>query len=123
MAYTKTTWQTGDVITAEKLNHMEDGLAIAGGTLVIGGFTYDTENEIIGTADKTWQEIDNALTAGARCVIVVSTNGGHYLMNITGAYVDDGDYCINGNNGYNNFVAIATSADGYPATENGPSVP
>lgn len=29
MAYTKTTWNTGDVITAEKLNHMEDGITSA----------------------------------------------------------------------------------------------
>lgn len=27
MAYEKTNWQAGDVITAEKLNHMEDGIA------------------------------------------------------------------------------------------------
>ena len=27
MSYTPTTWQNGDVITAEKLNHMEDGVA------------------------------------------------------------------------------------------------
>ena len=27
MAYEKNTWQTGDVITKEKLNHMEDGIA------------------------------------------------------------------------------------------------
>lgn len=29
MAYTKTTWNTGDVITAEKLNNMEDGITSA----------------------------------------------------------------------------------------------
>ena len=27
MAYTPTNWQTGDVVTADKLNHMEDGIA------------------------------------------------------------------------------------------------
>ena len=27
MSYTKTTWATGDVITAEKLNNIEDGVA------------------------------------------------------------------------------------------------
>lgn len=27
MAYEKTTWSTGDIITAEKLNHLEDGVA------------------------------------------------------------------------------------------------
>jgi len=26
MTYVKQTWQTGDVITAEKLNHMESGI-------------------------------------------------------------------------------------------------
>ena len=31
MSYAKQTWQTGDTITAEKLNHMEDGIAAAGG--------------------------------------------------------------------------------------------
>lgn len=28
MAYEKQTWQTGDVITQEKLNHMEEGIAL-----------------------------------------------------------------------------------------------
>ena len=27
MSYVKNTWTTGDVITAEKLNHIEDGVA------------------------------------------------------------------------------------------------
>ena len=26
MSYTKQTWETGDTITAEKLNHIEDGI-------------------------------------------------------------------------------------------------
>lgn len=30
MAYEKQTWQTGDVITADKLNHIEDGIASGG---------------------------------------------------------------------------------------------
>lgn len=29
MSYEKYTWQTGEVITADKLNHMEDGIAAA----------------------------------------------------------------------------------------------
>jgi hypothetical protein len=31
MSYTPTTWQTGDTITAEKLNKLENGVANAGG--------------------------------------------------------------------------------------------
>lgn len=33
MAYTKQTWNCGDEITAEKLNHIEDGIENAGGVL------------------------------------------------------------------------------------------
>lgn len=32
MSYDKTTWQTGDVITATKLNNIEDGIANASGS-------------------------------------------------------------------------------------------
>ena len=31
MGYTPSNWQNGDVITAEKLNKMENGIASAGG--------------------------------------------------------------------------------------------
>ena len=31
MSYEKQTWTTGDVITADKMNHMEDGIANGGG--------------------------------------------------------------------------------------------
>lgn len=31
MAYEKQTWETGELITADKLNHMEDGIADSGG--------------------------------------------------------------------------------------------
>lgn len=31
MSYEKQTWETGEVITADKLNHMEDGIENAGG--------------------------------------------------------------------------------------------
>ena len=40
MSYTKQTWATGDTVTASKLNHMEDGIAGAGG--------YDAEVTITG---------------------------------------------------------------------------
>lgn len=35
MAYTKQTWECGDTITAEKLNHMEDGIADASGGVLL----------------------------------------------------------------------------------------
>ena len=40
MAYEKQTWKTGDVITQEKLNHMEDGISTGGGIYSYGSTTY-----------------------------------------------------------------------------------
>lgn len=60
MSYEKQTWSTGETITADKLNHMEDGIAGAGGggVLVISS-VYDEQTETT-TLDKTWQEIHDA---------------------------------------------------------------
>lgn len=48
MTYTKNTWANGDVITAAKLNNMEDGIANAGGgwpwfTVTTQGFSNQAE--------------------------------------------------------------------------------
>lgn len=37
MTYTKTNWQTGDVISAEKLNHAEQGIYDASPVVITGG--------------------------------------------------------------------------------------
>lgn len=41
MSYTKQNWQTGDKITAEKLNHMEDGIEGLNGCDIMFHFTKD----------------------------------------------------------------------------------
>lgn len=55
MAYEKQTWQTGDIVTANKLNHMEDGIAESYNCETITL----TDNEDDGTyqIDKTFDEI------------------------------------------------------------------
>ena len=58
MAYTKNTWNTGDIVTSEKLNHMEDG--IEGGNSVL--ICLDTQ--ATGYLDKTFGEIFDAYTSG-----------------------------------------------------------
>jgi len=58
MSYTPTEWNNGDVITAEKLNKLENGVAeggSGGGVLVIH-LNNDTER-----LDKTWNEIHDAV--------------------------------------------------------------
>jgi len=52
MSYVKNTWQTGDVVTAEKLNHLEDGVASAssggGGAGVAGYILHPVVHEFEG---------------------------------------------------------------------------
>jgi len=79
MAYNKTNWKTGDVISAEKLNNIEDGIAGASGMLVVNSTT--DENTLITSLDKTWQEIyDAMLTGGA----IVNEKNKDMEGNITG---------------------------------------
>ena len=64
MAYTPTEWKTGDVVTAAKLNNMENG--IAGATAMI--IHLNEQNAM----DKTWLEIKTAYTSGTPVIIVDS---------------------------------------------------
>lgn len=55
MAYVKTVWETGDVITAEKLNNLEEGVSNAGKNvidIVIDKTTFDTSLDC--TAGELW---------------------------------------------------------------------
>lgn len=63
--YDKTNWVTGDIVTAEKLNKLEDGVQNAGGGVFAVGFQDDGE-----TLDKTWKEIHDAV-ASRKLVFVI----------------------------------------------------
>lgn len=84
MSYTKTTWKTGDVITAEKLNKVEDQVAAneeaissAGGDDSVFIVNIDAEGSggtITATADKTRQEMSAAVEAGKPIIIRLTRN-------------------------------------------------
>ena len=62
MSYEKQTWQTGDVISATKLNHIEQGLVDcyeADSNIFVVNFTMG--EGYTATADKTLEEIAEAL--------------------------------------------------------------
>lgn len=66
MSYTKQTWNTGDIITAAKLNHMEDGI---GNSMQFPENVYFVNlTNIPGssdfTCDKTFSEIVSAYSDG-----------------------------------------------------------
>lgn len=75
MAYVKTTWQTGDVITAEKLNNMEGGIEKANDMLpqptltdvateayLALGLSEDTENKVL-SPEHEYTIADSAVPA------------------------------------------------------------
>ena len=73
MAYQKTTWQNGDVITAQKLNNIQNGIEditgssgsnSGGGTLFVPLNVSEDHGNISYTATKTAHEIIAAVNAG-----------------------------------------------------------
>ena len=123
MSYTKQTWETGDVITADKLNHMEDGIADAGGggALTIGCIITTSGNKTYYTLDKTWKEIHDAYVGGTPCVVSITSDEGEgttgnymYLVtNVTSItydeYPEDNSYGV-----YAYYDFSCGSESGYP---------
>lgn len=86
MAYVKNTWATGDVVTAAKLNNIEDGIEEAAQS---GGGTMFISTSIIGgkpTLSATFQEIQNAISAGAFPVLATTDNDYTDFVLLTSIY-------------------------------------
>ena len=71
MSYTPTNWASGDIITTEKLNKIEQGISevsninsgssgIVQGPLIVS----EASDGLVVVLNKTWQEIYNAVEAG-----------------------------------------------------------
>ena len=89
MAYTPTTWTTGDTITATAMNKIENGIANAGSALIVT--TSNVNDEF--TLDKTVQEIYDAISNGTPAYLIYIYGsviddfvGEQYLCPITGIY-------------------------------------
>lgn len=107
MSYTPTQWATGDIITAEKLNKLENGVANAGGGGVL--IVHVDEN---GVLDKTWKEIHDA---GVCFLAMEGTGGGlsgteYRLLAVVGTM---GSSYVAAVGQYQMY--IADSENGYPA--------
>lgn len=74
MAYVKQNWQCEDLITADKLNHMEDGIENAGSSASVA-VVHITGEDPSYSADMTCEEM-----------IAVIENGGMLFAEMYGAY-------------------------------------
>ena len=112
MSYTKTTWVTGDIITADKLNNMENGIYGAYPLLVT--FTSDGDTT---TLSCTYNQVKAALQAGSRVIAPVTMeNDGevyYYFPFVTSIMESENLYGINFNDnvGYGSeFTAASPDA-------------
>ena len=92
MAYTPTSWETGDVITAEKLNKAENGIAASEAFVV--PVSYDDETYTM-TLDASWNELYANKNRLVLAVYESEDNDGNpvvYPMYLTCIFVNDGTY-------------------------------
>lgn len=73
MSYEKTIWANGDLLTAQKMNKIEDGIAAASLMII---------NSNDAVLDKTFQEIYDAVYSGTVCYT-------------KGYWEEDGNYGLN----------------------------
>ena len=109
MAYNPTEWATGDIITAAKLNKMEQGIADAGA----GGFIVHWDGTNSRT-EETTGEIAEAIAAG-KTVVLDQTEYNTYFTfyNMTSAEIsgEGSEAYLNVTFGSNAFTGLYP--DGY----------
>lgn len=123
MSYTPKTWACGDSITADDLNHIEQGIAEnsgGGSTLIVN--LVETDEHDCDIYDKTWQEVYDALNAGKICLfsweLVDASSAATFQSLIVSAIHDGNGYTItawsdNDSNGILRDKYTADSAESY----------
>ena len=107
MSYTPTEWKTGDIVSSQRLNKLEEGAKDAYEVMVI--------NDNDGALDKTWQEIYDAMAQGKLCVIRTdfgTPEGGIFNGAVNNVVLESGEYLVKVGS---NMPYSASSATGYPA--------
>ena len=80
MAYEKQIWQCGDTITADKLNHMEDGIANSGGGIVyITPTVIDGDSMVCFDLGISYNELLQIIGSGGILAEIIENNGAHTI--------------------------------------------
>lgn len=117
MTYVKTDWETGDIITAEKLNNIENGVANAGVILTCElALTQDEQGYYTGTLNKTWNQINTAFTNGSYVNIYLKNGSRYDTFPIASLYEESDHYFVDvwDYGAKQTFQLSCNSADGYP---------
>lgn len=101
MSYTPTEWKTGDIVSSQRLNKLEEGVKDAYEVMVINGTVSisDRTNVVTdATMEKTAEEIYNAAEAGMLLVFAYTTDVTTKNMAIIDSVsknADDDSYSVN----------------------------
>ena len=108
MAYSKNTWQSGDVVTSAKLNNIENGIANMNGTISVSG----TSGSYVLSA--TYNEIMALLGNGVIPFFTATIMNGNLIFTLIKYISGGGMYGAMFKEAENNNVItfVATSADG-----------
>ena len=118
MSYVKQTWQTGDVVTSAKLNHMEDGIAAGGGSgggVTIVHVALNSQGD--GSMDMTAGEILAAAQTGP--MILVESVEGYGVIGAGPLGIATNQTGVFSVESASGLQYTAASADDYPSHSGG----
>lgn len=130
MSYSPTTWQTGDTVTAAKLNNMETGIDAAVNPFIVN--LTPAALDYSGTMDKTISQINAAVSNGRTIIFQMDLSGMGIGMesiqfngNVIEKHIENGNtlYSVSGEFVFetaNSIVLVSTPSsfveDGYYST-------
>lgn len=117
MSYQKQSWQSQEVITANKLNHMEEGIKASQQKILVIPFITEGDYYIY---NKPWKEIYEVLNNGGYCFVANSTQGVQGI-NITPLHVWGGDSTAGQIGVDSSSLFVAESSNQCPKQQTNPS--
>ena len=112
MAYTPTEWQTGDVVTAEKLNKIEGAIEECSSKVPsMSGLveaSTDPETDVI-TINKSFNDLVAITQAGVLPFLIVSTEEGTSCYTFIHSIYTDGVYVAHFTQGYSSVIMFFSS--------------
>ena len=104
MSYSEYTWQTGETITAEKLNNMENGITQIAGNLPVCITTHYDNATSSNIMDKTYQELYDLVSNGIFVYVIMGDlSSGGFCRQCPILYIGP-----NNQGGFNVVIGYAT---------------
>lgn len=109
MSYTKTTWANGDTLSAQRFNHMEDGVSDRLSSSSVG-IVYVSEDGLGSKLDKNYNEIVQMMNDYP---IVFVKYGSTQVRGYVSRYYSESDYFVRVDMGaYNYMIFLSNSPTG-----------